>query len=186
MYRTRGMYMFIAIAIAMVIKFYSEGITPLPFFIAGVIVAVITQIFRVYVASFLWGRQAVSQPEAEFLATVGPYAYVRNPMYLGNFIIGLSLCLAINEWYAYLLFTLSYIFVYLLVIPYEEKYLEEKFGKKYAEYKASTKRLVPKLGRCKEGTNVIPDYKAGILGEIHVPVFLATFFITIYLLFVRQ
>ncbi len=76
--------MLIAIAISMAIKFYSGGTTTIPFFIAGVIISVITQIFRVYVASFLWGRQAVGQPEAEFLATVGPYAYVRNPMYLGT------------------------------------------------------------------------------------------------------
>lgn len=177
--------MFIAIAISMAIKFYSNGTTTLPFFTAGVILAVVTQIFRVYVASYLWGRQAVSQPEAEFLTTVGPYAYVRNPMYLGNLLIGISLSLAINEWYAYILFILSYIFVYSLIIPYEEKYLETRFGEKYAEYKASTKRLMPKLAKYMQGANVTPNYKAGILGEMHVPVFLAGFFVIIYLLFVR-
>ncbi len=177
--------MLVAISISMAIKFYSGGITTLPFFIAGVILAAITQMFRVYVASYLWGRQAVTEPEAEFLTTVGPYAYVRNPMYLGNFLIGLALCLAIGEWYAYAFFILSYIFVYSLVIPYEEEYLQNRFGKYYMEYKAHTGRLVPRLNVYKNGSKVIPDYKAGILGEIHVPIFLAVFFILIYILFVR-
>lgn len=177
--------MFIAIAISMAIKFYSGRTTPLSIFIAGVSLAAVTQIFRVYVASYLWGRQAVGKPEAEFLATVGPYAYVRNPMYLGNLLIGISLSLAINEWYAYILFVLSYVFVYSLIIPYEETYLETKFKEKYAEYKASTKRLMPKLSKYKKGENVTPNYKAGVLGELHVPVFLTAFFVIIYLLFVK-
>ncbi len=50
-YKTRGIYMFIAISISMAIKYHSGGITTLPFFITGVNLAVITQIFRVYVAS---------------------------------------------------------------------------------------------------------------------------------------
>ncbi len=177
--------MFIAIAVSMAIKFYSGRSTTLPFFITAITLAVATQVFRVYVASYLWGRQAVAQPEAEFLATVGPYAYVRNPMYLGNFLIGLSLCLAINEWYTYALFILSYIFVYSLVIPYEERYLEEKFGEIYREYQSQTRRLIPKMNTFKDGSRVIPDYKAGILGELHVPIMLAVIFVTIYLLFVR-
>ncbi len=184
-YRTRGIYMLIAISISMAIKYHSERVTTLPFFIAGVILAAITQIFRVYVAGYLWGRQAVAEPEAEFLTTVGPYAYARNPMYLGNFLIGLALCLAINEWYAYVFFILSYIFVYSLVIPYEEEYLKNKFGEHYMEYKAHTGRLIPRLNTYKNGLKVIPNYKAGILGEIHVPIFLAVFFILIYILFVK-
>lgn len=184
-YKTRGIYMLIAISISMAIKFHSGGITTLPFFITGVLLAAIAQVFRVYVASYLWGRQAVTEPEAEFLTTVGPYAYVRNPMYLGNFLIGLSLCLAINEWYAFALFILSYIFVYSLVIPYEEEYLQNKFGERYIEYKAHTGRLIPRLNIYKNGSKVIPDCKAGVLGEIHVPVFLAVFFILIYILFVN-
>ncbi len=177
--------MLIAISISMAIKFYSGGITTLSFFIAGVFLAAITQIFRVYVASYLWGRQAVTQPEAEFLSTVGPYAYVRNPMYLGNLLIGLALCLAISEWYAYAFFILSYIFIYSLVIPYEEEYLQNRFGERYMDYRAHTGRLIPRLDNYKNGSKVIPDYKAGIMGEIHVPIFLAVFFILIYILFVR-
>lgn len=184
-FRTRGVYMLIAVAISAIIKSYQGGKTPLSFFVAGLIVITIAQVFRVYAASYLWGRQAVMRPEADFLSASGPYAYLRHPFYLGNFFIGIGLCLAVNEWYAYVLFVISYIFVYSIVIPYEEKFLENKFGKRYLEYKAQTGSFIPKLKGYKSDTQVTPNYKAGIIGEIHVPIILAAILAIIYRVFVR-
>lgn len=177
--------MFIAIASSIAIKFYLGGTTALSFFFAGLLVIVVVQAFRMYAASYLWGRQAVAKVEADFLCTAGPYTYIRNPLYLGNFLIGTGLSIAINEWYAYALFIISYIFVYSIVIPYEEKFLQEKFGDAYAEYKAHTGRLMPRLRGYKGGREVIPNHKAGIMGEMHVPIIIAIIFLGIYLLFVR-
>lgn len=184
-FRTRGLYMFVAIAVSMVIKPYTGGTTTPLFILAGLMVIAAVQCFRMYSASYLWGRQAVDKIEAEFLCTAGPYAYFRNPLYLGNFLIGIGLCIALNEWYAYALFIASYAFVYSIVIPYEEKYLQEKFGTAYTEYKTQTGRLLPRLKPYKDGGKVTPNYKAGILGEIHVPVILAIILISIYLLYVK-
>jgi len=184
-FRTRGLYMFVALAVSIVIKFYLGGTTSLPLFIVGLVIMAAVQAFRMYVASFLWGRQAVAKVEADFLCTAGPYAHVRNPLYLGNFLIGLGLCIAINEWYAYALFIVSYVFVYSIVIPYEERFLQEKFGDVYVEYKARTGRLMPRLEGHKGDSKVIPNYRAGVLGEIHVPIILAVISFSIYSLFVR-
>jgi protein-S-isoprenylcysteine O-methyltransferase Ste14 len=184
-FKTRGIYMFIAIAGSIILKYHSGGTTPLPLFTTGVALMASVQAFRMYAASYLWGRQAVARVEADFLCTSGPFAYVRNPLYLGNFMIGTGLCMAVNEWYAYALFIASFAFVYYIVIPYEEKYLQEKFGSAYLEYKAHTRRLIPVLRGYRGGVKVIPDYKAGVLGEIHVPIILAVLSAIIYLLFVR-
>jgi hypothetical protein len=70
-------------------------------------------------------------------------------------------------------------------VPYEERYLQEKFGNTYKEYAAHTGRVMPKLRPYKSNVQVTPDYRAGILGEIHVPVVLAVLFAVIYILFVR-
>lgn len=183
-FKTRGVYMFIAIAISATIKFYQGEKTPLSVFIAGLIIIVIAQIFRFYAASYLWGRQAVSKPEADFLCTSGPYAHLRHPFYLGNLFIGIGLCLTINEWYAYILFLISYIFVYSVIMPYEEKFLENKFGERYLKYESQTKRFMPKLKGYKNDIRTVPNYKAGIMGEIHVPVILAAILWAIYRLFV--
>jgi protein-S-isoprenylcysteine O-methyltransferase Ste14 len=183
-FRTRGIYMFIALAVSIILKYHSGGTTPLPLFIAGITIMAAVQVFRMYAASYLWGRQAVARVEADFLCTSGPFAYVRNPLYLGNFMIGTGLCIAVNEWYAYVLFAASFAFVYYIVIPYEEKYLQEKFGNSYLEYKAHTRRLIPVLRGYRGGAEVIPDYKAGVLGELHVPIILAILSAVIYELFV--
>lgn len=184
-FRTRGLYMFVAIAASIFIKSYTGGTTTLLSLLAGLVVIATVQAFRMYSASYLWGRQAVAKIEAEFLCTAGPYGYIRNPLYLGNFLIGIGLCIALNEWYAYALFIVSYAFVYSIVIPYEEKFLHERFGIAYAEYKTQTGRLLPRLKRYKGGDEVTPNYKAGVLGEIHVPIILAIILIVIHLLYVR-
>jgi protein-S-isoprenylcysteine O-methyltransferase Ste14 len=184
-FRTRGLYMFMALAASMAIKSYMGGTTTFLFLLAGLWVTAMVQAFRMYSASYLWGRQAVAKIEAEFLCTAGPYGYIRNPLYLGNLLIGIGLCIAINEWYAYALFLVSYAFVYSIVVPYEEKFLQERFGTAYAEYKTQTGRLLPRLKRYKGGDEVTPNYKAGVLGEIHVPIILAIILIIIHLLYVR-
>jgi len=83
------------------------------------------------------------------------------------------------------LFLVSYVFVYSIVIPYEERFLQERFGNAYKEYKSHTGLLLPRLKGYDGGEKVIPNYKAGVLGEIHVPIFLALISLSIYLLFVR-
>lgn len=138
-----------------------------------------------YAASYLWGRQAVTEVGADFLCTSGPFAYTRNPLYLGNLIIGIGTSIALNEWYAYVLFALSWVFVYSIVIPHEEKYLQERFGNVYKEYMAHTGRVKPTLRPYKSNAQITPDYRAGILGEIHAPLVLAVIFAAIYILFVK-
>jgi len=63
--------------------------------------------------------------------------------------------------------------------------LQERFGDVHVEYKAHTGRLIPRLKGYRGGEKVVPNYKAGILGEIHAPIFLAIISIIIYLLFVK-
>lgn len=185
-FRTRGVYMFIALATAATIKIVSGGTTPFSLFATGVAIAAIAQVYRIWVAAYLGGKQAVAEVQADSLCTSGPYAYVRNPLYIGNFLIGIGLAMAINEWYAYALFALSYLFVYLAVIPYEENFLDRKFGAVYADYKAHTGRLIPKLPGYKKGRKTKPDYWAGFWGEVHVPIILAVLFAIAYWRFVRS
>lgn len=184
-FRTRGIWMFIALAAASGIKIASGGTTPLLLFVTGAAVVTIAQAYRVWVAGYLGGKQAVAEAQADFLCMSGPYAYVRNPLYIGNFFIGIGLAMTINEWYAYALFALNYLLVYLVVISYEEKFLEKKFGSAYAEYKTHTGRLIPKFHGYKKGQKTTPDYWAGFWGEVHVPVILAVLLAIAYWRFVR-
>ncbi|MFA5117804.1 MAG: isoprenylcysteine carboxylmethyltransferase family protein [Candidatus Omnitrophota bacterium] len=69
------------------------------------------------------------------LAICGPYAFVRNPLYVGNFLLGLGFTL-----FAYNPFLLSYYigafwFVYYFTVKKEEAVLLEKFGDDFKQYK---------------------------------------------------
>jgi protein-S-isoprenylcysteine O-methyltransferase Ste14 len=73
----------------------------------------------------------------------GPYRFVRNPMYTGILMVGMSLGLALGTWLlpvmAILMFTLL-----ALRTRTEEKYLIERFGDQYREYMKRVGRFVPK------------------------------------------
>src|SRR6478736_6948704 len=61
------------------------------------------------------------------LATTGPYAYTRNPLYLGSIIIALGfVVMARNVWIG-LGAVAMFAFIYLPVIASEEKYLRTTF-----------------------------------------------------------
>jgi protein-S-isoprenylcysteine O-methyltransferase Ste14 len=79
--------------------------------------------------------------ESTELKTSGLYKFSRNPMYLGfNLITVSSVVYTLN--YAILLISLYSIIIYHLIILAEEKFLEERFGEQYLEYKKKVDRYL--------------------------------------------
>ena len=146
--------------------------------LAGMIIVGAGIVFRMYSASYLFGRHIETEIGAEFLCTSGPFAYIRNPLYLGNFIIGLGMAVSLNEWYGYALFFGQYTLVNSFLIPYEERYLFDKFGHVYTDYSTQVRRFLPRLRGYKGQTKVIPKYKLGVLSEkFHLLVLVLAFLI---------
>jgi protein-S-isoprenylcysteine O-methyltransferase Ste14 len=89
------------------------------------------------------GTPAPMDPPRKFVA-VGPYQFVRNPMYIGGFLV-----LAGFGFYeqspAILLFALPWLLLaHLFVILYEEPHLRAKFGAPYDTYCQSVRRWLPR------------------------------------------
>jgi len=63
----------------------------------------------------------------EQLATGGPYAYTRNPLYLGSLILSVGFALAARSWWIVAGIVLLFIAIYLPVIRAEEAFLQERF-----------------------------------------------------------
>jgi protein-S-isoprenylcysteine O-methyltransferase Ste14 len=76
------------------------------------------------------------------LAASGPYAYIRNPLYMGTLTVAAGLVIAARRWELALLFGAVFLFVYLPVIQNEESHLRNLFPK-YAEYAKRVPALVP-------------------------------------------
>lgn len=68
------------------------------------------------------------------LAVSGPYAYTRNPLYLGSFILGVGFTIAAGVWWLGLIFIALFLGIYLPVMRVEAKELTQIFGSEYEEY----------------------------------------------------
>lgn len=78
------------------------------------------------------------------LTTTGPYAYTRNPLYLGSFLIAAGFVVAArNPWIAAAAL-LMFLVIYVPVIRAEESYLSSTFPA-YSDYAAHVPMLLPKL-----------------------------------------
>jgi protein-S-isoprenylcysteine O-methyltransferase Ste14 len=78
----------------------------------------------------------------EDLATSGPFAYIRNPLYLGTLITAAGLVVAAREFWLAFLFGAVFFLVYLPAIELEEQHLRKIFPN-YAEYAARIHRFAP-------------------------------------------
>ncbi len=76
------------------------------------------------------------------LATAGPFAYVRNPLYLGTLITAAGLVVAAREFWLALLFAAAFVLVYLPVIELEEQHLRTIFPG-YTAYADKIHRFLP-------------------------------------------
>jgi protein-S-isoprenylcysteine O-methyltransferase Ste14 len=78
------------------------------------------------------------------LATGGPYAYTRNPLYIGTLVVAAGLVIASRNVFLGLLFAAIFVLVYLPVIQLEEQHLRQLFPE-YAAYAAAVPALFPRL-----------------------------------------
>ena len=80
----------------------------------------------------------------EALATSGPYAYTRNPLYLGSLLIGIGFAVAARSWQVGVLLVAMLFAIYVPVIRGEEKFLRAKFPQ-FEEYARRVPRMLPRI-----------------------------------------
>src|SRR5580765_5351781 len=78
------------------------------------------------------------------LATTGPYAYTRNPLYLGSFLLGLGFTIAAGRLILVIVFAAMILGIYLPVMRVEAKTLAELFGAKYEQYARDVPLILPR------------------------------------------
>jgi len=82
----------------------------------------------------------------EQLATGGPYAYTRNPLYLGSLILAIGFALAARSWWIVAGIVLLFFAIYVPVIRAEEVFLRGRFPE-FDEYARKVPALFPRLSR---------------------------------------
>jgi protein-S-isoprenylcysteine O-methyltransferase Ste14 len=78
------------------------------------------------------------------LTTSGPYAYTRNPLYLGSLMLAAGFAIAARSWWIVAAMLLMFAVIYVPVIAGEERYLRQTFPE-YGAYTRHVPRMLPRL-----------------------------------------
>ena len=78
------------------------------------------------------------------LAVAGPYAYTRNPLYLGSMLMGLGLSIGGGQWWFPVAFLVLFLGIYIPVMRIESEDLVDIFGDRFREYAKNVPLLVPR------------------------------------------
>jgi protein-S-isoprenylcysteine O-methyltransferase Ste14 len=106
-------------------------------FIIGAVCAILG------IAARLWASGHIKKNKA--LATDGPYAYVRHPLYVGNITLGVGFCLASGLWWSYPLFIGIVLIFYPHAIRHEDEKLHHMFKEDWEQWSKKTRALIPRL-----------------------------------------
>lgn len=99
-----------------------------------------------YTAGRTSGRNT-SQQVARELNTTGMYSVVRNPLYLGNFLMVLGVVIFLRIWWLPLLYVLLFALYYERIIFAEEMFLRRRFGQAYLDWASKTPAFLPRISR---------------------------------------
>lgn len=104
-----------------------------------------------------------------FLITTGPFAYVRNPLYVGNMLIYFGVGIMSNALFPWLaLGALAYfIMQYSFIVSLEEEYLRTTFGETYERYCVAVPRFLPGISGYSASGNREPElaWRRGLISE---------------------
>ncbi len=97
------------------------------------------------------------------LATSGPYAHTRNPLYLGSFILGLGFTIAAGRWWLLgCVFVALFLGIYLPVMRVEAQTLAELFGQDYELYARRVPLFLPRLTPYRAGAHAGVQFDASL------------------------
>lgn len=120
------------------------GTTQPVFFIVGTVIAALG------IAVRMWAAGHVKKNKV--LATDGPYAYVRHPLYVGNILLLAGFSIASMLWWSYLLMAFLLWFYYPPTIAYEDSKLHDIFGEQWENWSKDIHALIPTF-RNRAGTS---------------------------------
>lgn len=143
-------------------------------FAAAALIAVLASAIRTWGTAYLRPEVMVSMRlQTSRLVADGPYRFVRNPLYLGNIMIALAMGLTASRSGLAVLVIGNIVFVYRLMLR-EEAELDAAHGDTYRSYCAAVPRLIPALYPRVSAAGGVPDYWAGLLGELFFWTFTAS------------
>ncbi|MFL6714176.1 MAG: methyltransferase family protein [Sulfurifustis sp.] len=133
---------FVGIAFLILLTTVGAPTDARPYFV-GLVLAVLG------IAVRLWASGHVKKDKV--LATTGPYAYVRHPLYVGNHLITFGFCLASGLWWSFIVWLALAFFYYPQTIAHEDKLLARLFPGQWEAWSKETRALIPRITPYRSG-----------------------------------
>ncbi len=137
--------------------------------IIGFIIALTGELIRLWGVSYAGSETRTTTVGGSRLVISGPFAHVRNPLYVGNILLYFGVGVMSFALFPYLqIFALIFFVVqYWLIVGEEEKYLAQSFGEDYMNYKKNVPRFFPRLTAYINKNLEQPEFnlKAGMRSE---------------------
>ncbi len=105
--------------------------------VSGLLISLVGLAIRAWASGYLKKNQE--------LTVTGPYAYTRNPLYFGTFILALGVALSTNTWWFAVVFAGLYLLIYVPVMQAEAETLNKLFPDEYASYRLRVPMFLPRL-----------------------------------------
>jgi len=112
--------------------------------VAGAAITLLGELIRAASVSYVGPGSRTRGDRVGALVTSGPYARCRNPIYLGNLLIGAGACWAVNVPLLVAAFAVLFFAQYGFVVAWEEAQLREAHGKSYRAYCEQVPRWFPR------------------------------------------
>jgi len=138
--------------------------------IIGFVIAVSGELIRLWGVSWAGSEtRTTGGVGGTYLVISGPFAHVRNPLYVGNILMYLGLGIMSMSLFPYLQIVaiLFFIMQYQFIVKEEEGFLIKKFGDDYQKYLQNVPRFFPRVTKYKDASIPQPNYSlnAGLKSE---------------------
>ena len=166
LFKYRSYLPLILLIIGLWIKIYQEifieeankGIIAEILEFSAIIVGILGLSIRIFTVGYTprntSGRNTKGGQVAETLNTTGIYSLIRNPLYLGNFLMWVSIAMLTGNIWFVLLFSIGFWVYYERIVYAEESFLRQKFGKIYLDWTSKTPVFLPRHFRYQK-----PDFE---------------------------
>jgi protein-S-isoprenylcysteine O-methyltransferase Ste14 len=125
--------------------------------LAGASVAAIGEGIRVWALRHTGPKTRTHRKiRVDDLVMTGPYSIVRNPLYVGNFILGTGMCVASGLPAIIPVFVVLFGIQYALIIRAEEEFLRGAIGDPYRVYCEQVPRILPRIHGYRAGDRRFP------------------------------
>ena len=163
-----------AVVFVLLVAYFSMPVMEM--LIAGSVIVVLGTLIR------LWASGHVKKNKV--LATDGPYAFVRHPLYVGNILILLGFSMASMLWWAWALMVFLIWFYYPPAISYEDAKLRDYFGEQWENWSRNTRALIPSFGNRPGTTGSEWSFKQSLFQNVE-PLIVVYIAVCMYLVYTR-